>query len=239
MFRKARHNTIAALLSMLDSKQLRASKCYFGGGTAMALLNGEYRTSFDVDFLVSDSACYSQLRSQVKHRGILSLFRPEARALIRSSPETVDQYGIRSQIAFLESEIKFEIVREGRIELDTPSAEDEISGVATLSDTDLVTEKLLANSDRHNDPGVFSRDIIDLAFAPIENLLLHPGFRKAEASYGKTIAFDILTAAENLMNSARLERSIAVLEIEASPAQLRKRINALRSPLLGEFDSQR
>ena len=235
MFRRARHNTIAALLSLLDSKQLQTHKFYFGGGTAMALLNGEYRTSFDVDFLVSDDSCYSELRFQVKAQELLSLFRPEARALVRSSPAKVDQYGIRARLAFLDSEIKFEIVKEGRIELATPSKKDEISGVATLSDTDLIAEKLLANSDRHQDPGVFSRDIIDLAFAPISNLLIHPGFKKAEAAYGKTIALDVLTATENLMNSPRLERAIAVLEIDSSPALLRQRLNNLRAALLEDL----
>lgn len=198
----------------------------------MSLVNGEYRTSFDMDFLVSDASSYGELRSKVKASGMLSLFRPEARALVRSSPERIDQYGIRSQLIFLETEIKFEIVREARIELDTPSQKDEIVGIATLSETDLIAQKLLANSDRHDDPGVFSRDIIDLAFAPINNLLLHPGFHKAEASYGKTIALDVLTATENLMSSARLERAMAVLEIDCSPAILIKRLNDLRSPLL-------
>lgn len=37
MFERAHHQRIAQILSLLDSDLLRAHRCYFGGGTAIAL----------------------------------------------------------------------------------------------------------------------------------------------------------------------------------------------------------
>ena len=62
-----------------------------------------------------------------------------------------------------DTEIKFEIVLEARIELELPGPEDRIEDVATLTPLDMAASKLLANSDRWADDSVFSRDIIDLA----------------------------------------------------------------------------
>jgi len=41
------------VLQALDADALASHACLFGGGTAMALRYGEYRESFDIDFLVS------------------------------------------------------------------------------------------------------------------------------------------------------------------------------------------
>lgn len=62
-------------------------------------------------------------------------------------------------------DIKFEIVREGRIELDTPGLGDMACGITTLPPLDMATSKLLVSSDRWYDDGAFSRDLIDLAKA--------------------------------------------------------------------------
>lgn len=45
---------------------LAAAKCYFGGGTAIALRFGEYRESVDIDFLVFDRTGYGTLREQIR-----------------------------------------------------------------------------------------------------------------------------------------------------------------------------
>jgi hypothetical protein len=140
MFRRDRHKTIALILSFLDSASLGNSKCYFGGGTAMAMLHGEYRTSFDLDFLVSDSESFSSLRALVRSEGLISLFDLEHRQLLSSSPARIDQYGIRSSLRFLDTEIKFEIIREGRIEFEIPLETDQILGITTLTETDLIAE---------------------------------------------------------------------------------------------------
>lgn len=215
---------------MLDSELLQKHNCFFGGGTAMALLFGEYRTSFDLDFLVADHEGFSFLRSVVRAEGLLSLFRPETRNLVEVKPARVDQYGIRSSIEFLGQEFKFEIVREARIGFEAMSRAMEVAGVRTLSETDLIAEKLMANSDRYSDQGVFSRDLIDLAFAPVENLRIHPGFDKAESAYGKAVLSDLQASFQFLTANARLERSIAALEIEDSPALVLKRLTLMMEP---------
>jgi hypothetical protein len=54
MFERPRHQKIAKLLRSMDADLLTHAKCYFGGGTAIALKLGEYRESVDVNFLRSD-----------------------------------------------------------------------------------------------------------------------------------------------------------------------------------------
>lgn len=230
VFRKQRHKAIATVLSMLDARLLEKEKCLFGGGTAMALMFGEYRTSFDLDFLVADQESFGQLRTLVRTDGLLSLFRKDSRELLEARSARIDQYGIRSSIAFLGQEYKFEIVREARIQFENISFSSDVAGVKALSETDLIAEKLMANSDRYSDPGVFSRDLIDLAFAPVGNLRVHAGFEKAEGAYGKAIEKDFREAFLYLTDNSRLERSIAALEIEDSPALVLKRLNQMMEP---------
>lgn len=62
MFERDHHQSIARVLAALDGILLAEANCLFGGGTAMALRFGEYRESVDMDFLVSDVACYRRLR---------------------------------------------------------------------------------------------------------------------------------------------------------------------------------
>ena len=54
MFERPHHRRIAKLLGALDAAKLASHHCFFGGGTAIALLHGEYRESRDVDFLISE-----------------------------------------------------------------------------------------------------------------------------------------------------------------------------------------
>ncbi len=49
--------------------KLSALKCFFGAGTVIAMLHGEYRESRDADFLVSDLDAYRELRGIVTHDG--------------------------------------------------------------------------------------------------------------------------------------------------------------------------
>ena len=64
MFRKDRHRKIAGLLAQLNAGLLKDCECWFAGGTAIAMLLGEYRHSDDVDFLCSSSNGYRRLREQ-------------------------------------------------------------------------------------------------------------------------------------------------------------------------------
>ncbi len=79
--------------------------------------------------------------------------------------------------------IRFEIVREARVEL--VGSFDPQLGVPVLSRADMYCEKLLANADRFADRATMSRDIIDLSmmilqWGPIPDV----AWSKAEAAYG-------------------------------------------------------
>ena len=50
-----------------------------------------------------------------------------------------------------------------RIVLQTPEQQDQVCGGGTLTSLELAPSKLLDNSDRQADAGVFSRDVIDRA----------------------------------------------------------------------------
>lgn len=158
MFSHPHHQRIYKLLSALDADRLRQCECFFGGGTAIVMLLGEYRESRDVDFLCSSVEGYRTLRNVVFDHSLKGLFKETVRELreVRS-----DQYGVRSVLEVEGVAIKFEIVREGRIELVGGNNMD--LPVQTLSRVDLFAEKLLANTDRFNDEAVTSRDLIDLA----------------------------------------------------------------------------
>lgn len=228
MYRKARHNSIAQLLLALEGEVLAENKCYFGGGTAMAMCFGEYRTSFDVDFLVSDELGYKTLRELVKQKGLMGLIKTEFHGIIESSAARIDQYGIRGQFNSAGQDLKFEIVREARIILDSPPAKAVVEGVLRLSDTDLVAEKLLANSDRYLDAGTFSRDIIDLAFMVSGPLLKQSGLSKAVDAYGDSVLRDAEAAVIRLLSKpSLLDRCIEVLEIESPRAVVMKRLESL------------
>jgi hypothetical protein len=59
--------------------------------------------------------------------------------------------------------IKFEIVHDGRIDLDPVALGQTVGGVRVLSVVDMAATKLLANDDRWADSSVHCRDVIDLA----------------------------------------------------------------------------
>ncbi len=171
MFERAHHQRIARVLDALDGQLLCEAHCLFGGGTAIALRFGEYRESVDIDFLVSDVASYRNLRQLLTGpAGFAGLLRAGAEVFTQTRELRADQYGIRTSLLVVEQPIKFEIVLEGRIELAAPAATDEVCGIASLTPLDMATSKLLANSDRWADDGVFSRDVIDLA-------MMHPPCR--------------------------------------------------------------
>lgn len=229
MYKRERHNSIASVLVMLDAELLRERQCYFGGGTAIAMRYGEYRTSFDIDFMVEDAGGFRELRTLVRETGLSALVKPEFRSILGATNARADQYGIHGFFLYADTELKFEIVREGRIVLETPSAVDVVVGVVSLTETDLVAEKLLANSDRWADGGVFNRDVIDLAFMSIDDLVTHPGWVKAQEAYGVSVRRDLQAAVSKLIENPRwLERCRDVLEIEVPQAVLVKLLKRLR-----------
>lgn len=216
MFERAHHVRITHVLNALDADLLRASKCYFGGGTAIALRHGEHRESVHIDFLVSDKSGYSDLRQLVRHPDGFNALTRRPVSVVR--PVVADQYGIRTVLDVDGEAIKFEILIEGRIELETPSPGDSICGVTTLTDVDMATSKLLANSDRWADRTVFSRDIIDLAMMEPDPNLMDRAIAKAETSYRSAIVDDLRKAVEYLRdNPHRLDDCMRELQMHGTP----------------------
>ena len=238
MFERPHHQRIGLVLQALDGDLLRAHQCWFGGGTVMALRYGEYRESVDIDFLVSDLVGYRGLRQRLTQEGgIANLLRAYAAPLEQSREVRADQYGIRTTLQVAGQAIKFEIVLEGRMTLERPAAEDEICGIATLTPLDMAAGKLLANSDRWADDGVFSRDLIDLAMMQAPLPLLRRALAKAEAAYGSAVLRDLEKALTRLMNRPDwLERCMQAMDMKLAKALLWQRLRQLQKllpPALG------
>ena len=121
--------------------------------------------------------------------------------------------------------IKFEIILEGRIQLDSPDSQDEICGIATLTHLDMVTSKLLANSDRWRDDAVFSRDLIDLAMMEPNQKLMQVATAKAEKAYGHSIRQDLNKAIIRMQTEdSWMERCMQALSIDIPKALLWQKI---------------
>ncbi len=216
MFRRLHHQRVAELLSMLDAPLLAEHHCWFGGGTAIVLANGEFRESADIDFLVSDQQSFRRLRQLVRDRGLDAL---ATRELELGRTPSVDGYGIRTSVLVAGTAIKFEIIYEGRLDLDTPSPDDEICGLRILTRTDQVATKLLANDDRWADTSTFSRDLIDLAMMKPDITALRTGARKAVDAYGTTVGESLNKAVTYLQDRPqRLDDYIRALKIDAPRA---------------------
>ena len=108
-----------------------------------------------------------------------SLGRIVARKISLARDVRADQYGIRTFVESDHVKLKFEIVREARIELEA----DDIPGIPVpcLARKHCFAEKFLANADRGLDASTLSRDIVDLAF-------MIQSWSKADADAGLTIA---------------------------------------------------
>ena len=230
MFERPHHQRIAHVLAALSGDLLRQHGCLFGGGTCIALRHGEYRESVDIDFLVSDAAGYRELRQLVTGaQGLNALLRPGAEPLTVGREVRADQYGLRTQVQMDGQLIKFEVVREARMALEAPGNSDVISGIATLTLLDLAASKLLANSDRQADDGVFSRDVIDLAMMNLRLPLLQAALAKAELAYGASVARDLAKAIDRLQERAGwLERCMQAMAMTLPIAVVWQKVRALR-----------
>ena len=225
MFRRLHHQRVAEVLSILDAPLVAEHNCWFGGGTAIVLANGEFRESVDIDFLVSNPRSYRELRQMVREHGLGAL---ATRALNLVRTPSVDRYGIRATVLVAGFAIKFEIFHEGRIDLDTPSPGDEICGVRVLTRTDQVATKLLANDDRWADASTFSRDLIDLAMMKPDTAALKSGAHKAVDAYGKTVGESLSDAVTYLRGRPqRLDEYIRALKIDAPRAAVWQSIRDL------------
>ena len=231
LIQRLHHQAIAQVLYALDGAMLKENDCLFGGGTVMALRFGEYRESVDIDFLVSSVNGYSHLR-QLATQDISDLFQNGAMPFQQTGDVRADRYGIRTMLSVMGSVIKFEIILEGRIELEPPKPEDEVYGIATLTPLDMATSKLLANSDRWADDGIFNRDLIDLAMMCPAKPLLVSAVAKAQRPYGNSVIRDLAAAMDRVQNrQGWLERCMQAMAMEIPKALLWQRIRALRKVL--------
>ena len=220
MFKRPHHQRIAHLLHALDGTVLRSHTCLFGGGTAIALKFGEYRESVDMDFMVSEITHYRTLRQMLTGTdGVQPLFQKALSPVKQLREVRADQYGIRTLLTVDEQPIKFEIILEARIKLMPCKIEDDVCGVPSLSMLDMVTCKLLANSDRWNDDSVFSRDVIDLAMMKPSHQLLKEAIEKAQGAYGDAIQNDLKKAISRLKTrESWLDRCMTAMNMTAPKA---------------------
>lgn len=229
MFERTHHQHIAIVLRSLDAALLRRLHCYFGGGTAIALRHGEYRQSVDIDFMVSNIGSYRELRKILGSSAGISPLLKERGALEQTPEIRSDQYGIRTWLAVAGQKIKFEIIFEARIDLDSPRKQDEILGVATLTPVDMAASKLLANADRWADDSVLSRDLIDLAMLDLTPATWHKATDKAVAAYGEAIYRDLTKALEKIKNREDwLDRCLRALSIKIPKVIIVKHLETLQ-----------
>ncbi|MEM9302863.1 MAG: nucleotidyl transferase AbiEii/AbiGii toxin family protein [Pseudomonadota bacterium] len=230
MFERPRHRQIEQVLRALESSTLREHGCYFGGGTAIVLLRGEYRESVGIDFLTSDLAGFRSLRRLLGSGDgdLAPLFKvPGLVGQIGSL--RADQYGIRTRLTVGDSPIKFEIIFEARIDLDTPGEDEQLCTIPTLTLRDLAASKLLANTDRYADDGVFNRDLIDLAMLECPAPILRSAVAKAERAYGDAIRRDLERSIDRLgSRDGWLERCVEALSFRWPVALLWERIRGLQ-----------
>ena len=175
------HQKVLAVLSRLNVKFLEACCAYFGGGTLLTLKYDEYRVSRDIDFLCSSHQGYRRLREEIFVQGYDAVFVDRNEISLPREIQA-DSHGVRFPVIVDDVSIKFEIVREGRIELEPPEHLDSLP-VACLSPVDCFAEKLLANSDRWLDASVESRDLLDLAILRSQSAIPKAAIAKAENAY--------------------------------------------------------
>lgn len=180
MFDHKHHNLINLVLNSLNESIFLDTGAFFGGGTLISLLHGEYRWSKDIDFICPVGPGYKKLRSLVFD----SSHRPEVFFKTTTKLEfprdlSATQYGVRFLVVADETPIKFEIVAEARIHLNKPQFF-HWGGLPCLGFDDQCTEKLLANSDRWIDSSIESRDLIDLAILRTSSPFTKDSIEKAE-----------------------------------------------------------
>lgn len=228
MFDRPRHRLIATVLDALDADLLERNRCYFGGGTAIVLRRGEYRESADIDFLVSDTAGYRELRELVARPGGIDALTGGSQLRVLR-PVRADQYGIRTFLEVDGQPVKFEIVFEGHLDLEDPSGDERVCGVATLAPVDAAACKLLANADRWADPSVFCRDVIDLAMLQTPDDVFDAAIAKAAGAYGAAVVRCLNAAVDRLStDDSQLSRAMAGLHMNVASDVLTQRLAALR-----------
>lgn len=194
------HRAVLAMLSRLDQSFLDQCRCYFGGGTSVVLELGEYRESHDIYFLCADREGYRLLRETVTETSLGAVAR---QGILLAREVRIDQYGIRTWLGAPNAKLKFEIVREARIDLSSRR----LAGipVSCLDRPTSFAEKFLANADRGLDASTLSRDAIDLAFmmAGWPQADAVAGIRVARDAYGTDIDRKLVSVTQKLREDKR------------------------------------
>jgi hypothetical protein len=223
-FRRPHHRAIAQALRAMDSGFLESARCFFGGGTQLAITLGEYRESRDIDFICSDRRGVRALRETITNRSLGAVLRGDVE-LVRDV--RADRDGIRTFLRVDSVRLKFEIVFESRIDVD--GILDPRVGVPALRPHHAIAEKLLANADRGLDESALARDLVDLAFAAASfgKPTFDEGLAVAEEAYGTATRRYLnasLNAFRHRAHAARCIKSLGVDDI----ATLRKGLRLLR-----------
>ena len=184
--------------------------------------------------MVSDLPSYRLLRQAMPTgtTGLAPLLGEGAEPIATERPVRTDQYGIRTMLLVEGVPIKFEIVLEGRIELQVPGRSRTVNGIATLAEVDLAASKLLANVDRWADDSVFGRDAIDLAMMDLPPRRLRPAVEKASVAYGDSVTEQMLRAIDAFsQRDGWLLRATRALSINIPAAAVQSKLRALRRRL--------
>lgn len=209
-FARPEHVIIGEVLASMNRDLLAECQCWFGGGTAIVLSLDEYRRSLDLDFLCDSQAGYRKLREAFFDNGIRALF-PEPIQQLREV--RADANGIRMLVEHKGQPIKFEMVREVRIDLD--GHDDERLHVPTLSTASMFAEKLLANSDRCQDRAVAYRDAIDLGkLVEAHGSIPAKAVEVAEDAYGKDIARKFAWVVNRLLRHEEVRHAAESLDMD-------------------------
>lgn len=212
MFNHKHHQRILHILNSLNPAIFEETGTHFGGGTLIALLYDEYRWSKDVDFICPMGPGYRRLRQFVAEGNFKpSIFFSKHESLEFPRDLRANQYGIRFLVMCEDTPIKFEIVAEARIKLETPEYLNWL-GVPCLNSVDRYAEKLLANADRWPDASIESRDLIDLAVLRVHNEQSDQSIKKAEEAY--PVLMPLKKALVKFQNSQEYRRKcFSALEI--------------------------
>jgi hypothetical protein len=224
-YRRPQHRLIGNALKRMDARFLAGAKCYFGGGTSLAMTLGEYRESRDIDFLCSSRVGFRLLRETVTDRSLGAIFR---QSIDLAREVRADRDGIRTFLRFGDVLIKFEILLEARIDLE--GAINQTLGVPMLRTEHAIAEKFLANADRGLDESTLSRDLVDLSFIAslADRPALEKGMEIAEQAYGAAIQRSLLSSLDSFRdNRSRTNAHIRALGVEDTQT-LRKGLRLLR-----------
>ena len=216
-YKRQHHNLIDQVLRSLNSELLAIHECYFAGGTAIALKYDEFRESVDIDFLVSNPECYGKLRNLLFGKGLSPIV--ETGYVLQHTEVRSDRYGIRTSVLLENTQIKFEIVPIDLLKLDRPKASDAISSVMSITDTDMIATKMIANAFRGSDKAYYNRDLLDIVFMNPVAKLLQNGRDKALDAQGDIVLNNFKNEADKLLaDKAWLEICLHKLDINTNIA---------------------